>query len=269
MLRVTTLANNWAPMNVTPQQLLQGFDQECAAVALARLAVWKATTEDMDALKWIDRHLIRFSKRFATYRKGDSSSYALPETMSVYPQFMFHLRRGVLVSVFGSSPDETVFFRHYLLREGVANALMMIQPVLDEYSLESPEPMPAMLSSASLKQNTILVLDTFFIVVVWTGGDVAAWRKANYHENPEYANIAALLNAPKEDAERTLSARFPYPLCVICDQGTSQARFLLAAVDPAPIAGPGATGQVVNTEDASLTRFMEHLAKFSVDPDDS
>src|SRR5687768_4125838 len=80
----------------------------------------------MDVVRWVDRHLIRFTKRctfhplytlfsgllvpsrFAAYRKGDASSFTLPETLSVYPQFMFHLRRGVLVSYFGSSPDETV-----------------------------------------------------------------------------------------------------------------------------------------------------------------
>jgi len=38
-----------------------GFDQEAAAVLMARLAIWRAANENdtPDALRWIDRNLIR------------------------------------------------------------------------------------------------------------------------------------------------------------------------------------------------------------------
>jgi len=65
----------------------------------------------------------------------------MPPQMSLYPQFMFHFRRGPNINVFGSSPDETVWFRHYMLRENVSNSLIMIQPTLDAYSFDS-EPVP-------------------------------------------------------------------------------------------------------------------------------
>lgn len=43
-----------------------GFDQEAAAVLMARLAVFKTETEDtLDVLRWLDRKLIRLVARFA------------------------------------------------------------------------------------------------------------------------------------------------------------------------------------------------------------
>lgn len=40
--------------------LMAGFDQEAAAVVMARLATFKMETEeDFDATRWIDRNLIR------------------------------------------------------------------------------------------------------------------------------------------------------------------------------------------------------------------
>ena len=40
------------------------------------------------------------------------------------------LRRSQFLHVFGSSPDETAFFRIYLLEEGTINNVLMIQPSL-------------------------------------------------------------------------------------------------------------------------------------------
>jgi protein transport protein SEC23 len=58
-----------------------------------------------------------------------------------------------------------------------------------------------MLSVTSIQPNRILLLDTFFHVVIFHGETVAAWRKAGYHEKPEYANLKELLAAPQDDAK--------------------------------------------------------------------
>ena len=50
----------------SPQDLLMGFDQEAAAVVLARLASFKMETEEeFDATRWLDRMLIRLASRCA------------------------------------------------------------------------------------------------------------------------------------------------------------------------------------------------------------
>ena len=141
-----------------------GFDQEAAAVLMARLAVFKAGVDDgPDVLRWLDRMLIRLVRdrtaahlrwrcrgygavlsrplpcacqahaarahratvrdgsagegggpqcqKFAEYRKDDPSSFQLAPNFSIYPQFMFHLRRSQFLQVFNNSPDETTYYR--------------------------------------------------------------------------------------------------------------------------------------------------------------
>jgi protein transport protein SEC23 len=109
-LRVTTVARNFAE-GPNPQ-IAQSFDQEAAAVLMARIAVFKADIDDgPDVLRWLDRMLIRLCQKFADYRKDDPSSFRLSENFSIYPQFMFHLRRSQFLQVFNNSPDETAFYR--------------------------------------------------------------------------------------------------------------------------------------------------------------
>lgn len=79
---------------------------------MARIALHKAeTSESVDILRWLDRMLIRLMNKFADYRKDDPNSFHLSPQFSLYPQFMFHLRRSPFLQVFNNSPDETAFFR--------------------------------------------------------------------------------------------------------------------------------------------------------------
>lgn len=67
------------------------------------------------------------------------------------------------------------------------------------YGLES-EPSPVLLDSVSIQDNTILLLDTFFHILIFHGATIAQWRKAGYHEQEDYANLKELLQKPKDDA---------------------------------------------------------------------
>ena len=110
-LRVTTLAHAYAE-TASLAEVARGFDQEAAAVLMARIAVHKTLSEEpFDILRWIDRMLIRLVAKFADYRKDDAGSFRLSSHFSIYPQFMFHLRRSDFLQTFGNSPDETSFFR--------------------------------------------------------------------------------------------------------------------------------------------------------------
>lgn len=109
-LRVTTIARNFAEAGSLT--IPNSFDQEAAAVLMARIAVFKAEIDDSpDVLRWLDRMLIRLCQKFAEYRKEDPTSFRLSDNFSIYPQFMFHLRRSQFLQVFNNSPDETAFYR--------------------------------------------------------------------------------------------------------------------------------------------------------------
>lgn len=266
-LRVTTVARNLSGPAGDPA-LAQSFDQEAAAVLMARIAVFKAEVDDgPDVLRWVDRMLIRLCSRFADYRKDDPTSFRLDKNFTLYPQFMFHLRRSQFLQVFNNSPDETAFYRHVLNHEYVGDSLIMIQPTLDSYSLEQEGSMPVLLDSASIQANTILLLDTFFQILIYHGETMAEWRKAGYQDQEGYENFKAVLDAPKEDARELVQDRFPLPRFIICDAGGSQARFLLSKLNPSTTHATGGYGgvsqsaQTIFTDDVSLQTFMDHLMK--------
>mmetsp|Transcript_8140 Transcript_8140/g.30024 ORF Transcript_8140/g.30024 Transcript_8140/m.30024 type:complete len:753 (-) Transcript_8140:126-2384(-) len=263
-LRVTTVARRWADAGNTAE-ISQGFDQEAAAVVMARYACFRAETEPVfDILRWLDRLLIRLCSRFGEYHKNDPTSFRLSAAFSIYPQFMYHLRRSQFLQVFNNSPDETAFFRLMLGRENVLASLIMIQPTLLSYSLEGP-PVPVLLDVSSIGLDKILLLDTYFVIVVHHGQTIAQWRKAGYHEDPQHAHLKDLLEAPLADAEGLLEERFPLPKMVVCDQAGSQARFLLAKLNPSQThQSQDQAGEVIFTDDVSLQVFMEHLQKLAV-----
>ncbi|XP_077476952.1 protein transport protein Sec23A isoform X4 [Stigmatopora argus] len=145
-IRVTTIARNWADAQTQIQSIAASFDQEAAAILMARLAVYRADMEEgPDVLRWLDRQLIRLCQKFGDYHKDDPNSFRFSETFSLYPQFMFHLRRSPFLQVFNNSPDESSYYRHQFNRHELTQALIMIQPVLYAYSFQGPpETSPAL-----------------------------------------------------------------------------------------------------------------------------
>ena len=172
------------------------------------------------------------------------------------------------MQVFNNSPDETAYYRMILWRENVLNSLVMIQPTLMAYSFNGP-PEPVLLDVCSIAPDRILVLDAYFSVVIFHGQTIAQWRKANYQDQPEHEAFKQLLEAPKADARDILNRRFPVPRLVDCDQHGSQARFLLAKLNPSATYNSGGAmgGQgsdIIFTDDVSLQVFMEHLKRLAV-----
>uniref|UniRef100_A0A8B9H4X6 Protein transport protein SEC23 n=1 Tax=Astyanax mexicanus TaxID=7994 RepID=A0A8B9H4X6_ASTMX len=231
-IRVTTIARNWADAQSQIQHIEASFDQEAAAVLMARLGVFRAESEEgPDVLRWLDRQLIRLCQKFGQYNKEDPNSFRLSESLSLYPQFMFHLRRSPFLQVFNNSPDESSYYRHQFVRQDLTQSLIMIQPILYSYSFHGP-PEPVLLDSSSILPDHILLMDTFFQLVIYHGETIAQWRKAGYQEMPEYENFRQLLQAPVDDAQEILQTRFPMPRYIDTEHGGSQARFLLSKVNP-------------------------------------
>ncbi len=69
----------------------------------------------------------------------------------------------------------------------------MIQPALQAYSMGGAQAEPVMLDVASVTPDRVLLLDSYFTVVVWHGSTVAQWRKADYHLQEEYAHLKPLM----------------------------------------------------------------------------
>ncbi|KAM6206994.1 protein transport protein Sec23B [Sarcoramphus papa] len=268
-IRVTTIARNWADAQSQLQHIEAAFDQEAAAVLMARLGVYRAESEEgPDVLRWLDRQLIRLCQKFGQYNKDDPSSFRLSESFSLYPQFMFHLRRSPFLQVFNNSPDESSYYRHHFARQDLTQSLIMIQPILYAYSFHGP-PEPVLLDSSSILPDRILLMDTFFQIVIYLGETIAQWQKAGYQDMPEYENFKHLLQAPLDDAQEILQTRFPMPRYIHTEHGGSQARFLLSKVNPSQThnnlyAWGQESGAPILTDDVSLQVFMDHLKKLAV-----
>mmetsp|Transcript_6305 Transcript_6305/g.14506 ORF Transcript_6305/g.14506 Transcript_6305/m.14506 type:complete len:766 (-) Transcript_6305:277-2574(-) len=265
-LRSTTLCGPWHGDEKDAGPIGRSFDQEAAAVLMARVATFRTATEEVaEILRWVDRSLIRLAAKFAEYRKDDPNSFRLPPEFSIYPQFMFHLRRSQFLQLFNTSPDESAYYRSVLMRENTTNSLVMIQPSLLSYSFQGP-PQPVLLDSGSVSADTILLLDTFFHVVVFHGEKISLWRDQKYQDHEDHKHFADLLIAPQADAQRIMDSRFPVPRFIVCDQHKSESRFVIAKLNPSVThnTNDGSAGERVFTDDVSLRVFMEHLMKLAV-----
>ena len=93
-------------------------------------------------------------------------------------------------------------------------------------------PIPVLLDVSSISPDVILLFDSYFYIVIHYGSKIAQWRKLGYHKDPNHENLRKLLEEPEVDAEALLVDRFPVPKLIKCDQHGSQARFLLARLNP-------------------------------------
>lgn len=80
------------------------------------------------------------------------------------------------------------------------NSLIMIQPTLMSYTFDT-QPQPVLLDSVSIKHDVILLLDTFFHILIFHGEQVAQWRKQGYQDQEGYENFKELLELPVADAQ--------------------------------------------------------------------
>lgn len=267
-LRVTTVAKPVDNGDLSPF-----FDQEASAVLIAREAIEQLDKQiDVsDVLMWIDKKLISLLKNFAEYRKNELSSFRVSTNFTLFPQFIYHLRRSQFLQVFNNSPDETSFYRHVFMSGDTTNSLIMIQPTLTSFQQDLEEGEPVLLDSVSLHPEHILLLDTYFHILIYHGSTVAAWRRAGYQDQEEYESFKEFLAQPRHEAAELLVDRFPLPRFIDTEEGGSQARFLYSKLNPSTtynssIGGvAGNVGGVILTDDVSLQTFTEHVQKLVVE----
>lgn len=109
---MSTVRKEWSSQ---PQRIIEGFDEEAAAVYLARMCVNKMLFEEQKHIRqWLDQTLVKWAQNYANYIKNDESSFSLPAPMKRLPQLVYHLRRSHFVNRFGISLDES-FFKGYCM----------------------------------------------------------------------------------------------------------------------------------------------------------
>ncbi|KAI6009136.1 hypothetical protein EDC04DRAFT_2610728 [Pisolithus marmoratus] len=124
---------------------------------------------------------------------------------------------------------------HILNEEDANNLLIMIKPTFNVL------PQPVLLDSVSIKPNIIL-LDTFFHILMFHRESFFHWRKAGCQDHGSYKNFKELLEALVTDAQSKLNPSTMHITMLI--YGTAM--------------GTG-TGPVIFTDNVNLQVFMEHL----------
>jgi len=266
--RITTVGRKFCnDVTTNVLEMSQGFDQEAAAVLMARYCVYKGYTEErIEVLRWLDKQLIRLITKFGDYKKDNVSSFRLPMEFNYFPQFMFYLRRSHFIQNFNASPDEATFYKTTILHENVTNSTVMIQPLLFAYTPDKPEATAVFLDIENMKNENVLLLDAFFFICVWHGEAVCKWRDDGYQNNPEYENIKNMLESPQEYAQQLISERLPVPRFVSCDSGSGQERLVKCTVNPSTNTGSNTKvmQEGFTSDDVTLKVFMDSLIKLAV-----
>ncbi|GJY03120.1 gelsolin domain-containing protein [Tanacetum coccineum] len=181
------------------------FDHETAAAVMARLAGHETQKNfPREVVRWLDKELISFASKFGDYIPEDPSSFRLSTNFSLYPQFMYHLRRSQVIDVFNSSPDKTAFFQLMLNREGVVGHYTVFYQNLFRYSFDGP-PIPVLLDVCSLSPDVILLFDSYFYIVIHYGSKTSQWKKMGYDRDPNHECFRKLLEAPAIEAEQLVA----------------------------------------------------------------
>lgn len=76
----------------------------------------------------------------------------------------------------------------------------IIEPKKTKNEIPDSNVEPVLLDIQSCKPDIILLMDTFFNVIVWHGRDVAEWVRQKVHEQSEYAYLKAILEKVNADA---------------------------------------------------------------------
>lgn len=174
---------------------------------MARLAAFRADSDEgPDVLRWLDRMLIRLVRDLVSFllelltnllycsvRNSACIPKTIPTVSSSERTFLYiHSSCFIFVghnsfrfltiarmkppftgkivrrSFYWFFTYSTSSCRHMLNREDLTQALIMVQPILYSYSFHGP-PEPVLLDTSSIQSDRILLMDTFFQIVIYHG----------------------------------------------------------------------------------------------------
>lgn len=76
--------------------------------------------------------------------------------------------------------------------------MVMIQPALLKYTLEGVneegeiQPEPVELDFEEMKDDAVLLMDSYFTVIVWLGDNIQGWKEEKLNEQPDYEYLTDL-----------------------------------------------------------------------------
>ena len=128
--------------------------------------------------------MLKFSVRFGHINRHDRSGFKMPHSMKHFPQFIYHLRRSNFVNPFGAPPDQSIYVKTCMMRESIGNGIVMVQPALLKYTTDDADPVPVELDLDELQDEVVLLMDSFFMVLVWQGPSVYDWKEQELDQDP-------------------------------------------------------------------------------------
>ena len=262
------LSHKFKTVRDSPIACLRCFDQDTAAVVMSRLTL-HTMLEGVDsrlALKKLDRTITSIASSFGAVDPHDPKKFNFFDNFIFFPQTLFHFRRSPYFEIISFSPDETTYYTHYLMNSDVMQSLTMISPNLYSYNSQDP-PVTVILDSSATKKDHILILDTFFKVVVWRGSAVASWIKAGYQNQEGFTWIKDLLDNVSNDAHALANSHFPVASLIECDAGSSAARYIMSRLNPGGNAHNKGSydAEDVLTDDIPLQVYIQRLNDIIID----
>jgi protein transport protein SEC23 len=112
-----------------------------------------------------------------------------------------------------------------------------------------------------MQDEVILLLDSYFVVLLWYGQSIRNWEQNGYHEMEGYEHIRDLMNAPNEDIDYIVSTRFPTPNFYKTFPSHPKERYLKSKVNPKKT---GEENENLITDDTNIKAFTECLIKLVV-----
>jgi protein transport protein SEC23 len=146
------------------------------------------------------------------------------------------------------------------MRESIANCMVMIQPALIRYSATNTTPEPVELDINELKEDVILLLDTYFNVLVWYGENAYGWKEQNLQDEPDYEYLKEFFEMPMQDASDIMYDRLPISNFYETFKNDGKERYLKSRVNPNKSRQAEDDGHFVS-DDAPITLFMDYLVR--------
>ena len=119
----------------------------------------------------------------------------------------------------------------------------------------------------SLADDRILVVDTYFFILLWHGKTIHYWKQQNFQDDPEFAHFKELLNTSQQDAELLMEDRLPVPRFIECYPSAPFERVLKSKLNPKAAKTQDDSDENYSTDDVNLKTFMDYLIKLVVKSD--
>ncbi|KAK6462270.1 ScSEC23 cytoplasmic GTPase-activating protein-like protein [Scheffersomyces coipomensis] len=254
--RPTTLAIILKRSDILKErEVLLSFNQKCWSVLLARLLINKINTtlgyDKFDNLiDLMDSVIIKLLHNFGGLSLKANSSleeqsnpyymlqqiYEINENFKDLPSLIYNLRKNPqLIRIFNSSPDETAYYHSWFMRMDEKLSINAIQPKLFKVDDKSEE-IALNSKCLNLPSKTFLIMDTIFHIIVYyiTNGNESKLdlhhSKNDYLLDTRDKSILPALEFIDKDLHE--NPRPFIPKYVITQTNHSQARFLIARLDP-------------------------------------